>query len=181
MLRRCVPFSPEEDVQMRRITALFAAAMLASANGALADGKTIAVSGDSFPSDCGAAKNADLATELTGNLTGCMAAFVEHVNCRELNGFAFSTELGREEFEGTLDGEPIKFDTLYTFEATWPSGSCPEPDLKEEITGGCVHYISGENAVGTVRFYDVMPVVGKGGTHFFYEGSITLGAARPAG
>lgn len=132
-----------------------------------ADGKTIAVSGDSFPSECGAAKKADLATELKGNLEGCLAAFVQHLSCRELNGYAFSTELGREEFEGKLDGQPIKFNTLNTFTATWPQGSCPKPDPVQEITGGCDHYISGENVQGFVRFYDVMPIVGKGGTHFF--------------
>ena len=149
--------------------------MLASANAAVADGKMIAVSGDSVPSECAAAKKATYGGELTGSLAGCMATFVEHLNCRELNGFAFTTELGREEFEGKLDGEPIKFQTQYTFNATWPSGSCPEPAMMEEITGGCIHYISGENLVGLIRFYDVMPIVGKGGTHFFYEGSLTQG------
>ena len=159
---------------LRRVTIFFAAVMLASANAALADSKTIAVSGDSFPSDCGAAKKADFGTELKGSLTGCMATFVQHLNCRELDGFATTTELGREEFEGTLNGEPIKFDTQYTGTATWPAGSCPKPDLVQEITGGCDHYISGENAQGFVRFDDVMPVVGKGGTHFFYQGTLTL-------
>jgi hypothetical protein len=55
-----------------------------------------------------------------------------------------------------------KLDTDHAFTATWPSGSCPEPDLKKEITGGCVHHIWGENVVGTIRSYDVMPVVGEG-------------------
>jgi hypothetical protein len=160
---------------LSRMTAFAAAAVLASANAVLADGNTIAVSGDSFPSDCGAAKNADLGSELTGSLTGCLAIFVDHLNCRELNGFAFTTELGHEEFEGKLDGDPIKFNTHYTFTATWPTGSCPEPALEQEITGGCVHHVSGDDVVGTIRFYDVMPIVGKGGTHFFYEGSLTRG------
>jgi len=167
--------SSSSAVSLPKLTALFAAAMFANANVALADGKTIAVSGDSVPSECGAAKKADLATELTGSLTGCLATFVQHLNCREMNGFAFSTELGREEFEGKLDGEPIKFDTQYQFNATWPSGSCPTPAVEQEITGGCVHYISGEKVGGLIRFYDVMPVVGKGGTHFFYEGNLVLG------
>ena len=92
-----------------------------------------------------------------------------------LNGFAFSTELGREEFEGKLDGEPIKFDTQYTFWATWPSGSCPKPADEKEITGGCIHYVSGADVGGVIRFYDVMPTVGKGATHFFYEGFLTRG------
>jgi hypothetical protein len=162
-------------VSLPKLTALLAAAMFANANVSLADGKTIAVSGDSVPSECGAAKKADLASELTGSLTGCLAIFVQHLNCRELNGFAFTTELGREEFEGKLDGEPIKFDTQYIFNATWPSGSCPTPAMEQEITGGCVHYISGAGVQGLIRFHDVMPVVGKGGTHFFYEGDLTLG------
>lgn len=160
---------------MQRSAALFAAAMLAGAGPAAADGLTTVVSGDSFPSECGKAKQPSFSTELTGDLTGCMAIFVEHLNCREMNGFAFTTELGREEFEGELKGEPIKFDTQYAFEATWPTGSCPEPAVEQEITGGCVHRISGDGVVGLIRFYDVMPVVGKGGTHFFYEGSLTLG------
>ena len=163
---------------MRRVTLLFAAALLATASGnstASAESKTIFVSGDSVPSECGKDKKADLSTELKdGNLTGCLAAFVQHVNCREMNGYSFTTELGREEFEGKLDGEPIKFSTIYTFEATWPKGSCPKPDPVQEITGGCDHFISGEKVQGFLRFYDVMPVVGKGGTHFFYQGNLTL-------
>src|ERR1044072_6509172 len=92
---------------------LLMGAVLSGPDAALADGKTIAVSGDGVPPECGAAKKADLATELNGNLEGCLATFVQHLNCRELNGYAFSTELGREEFEGKLDGQPIKFNTLY--------------------------------------------------------------------
>ena len=148
--------------------------MLASSNIALADSKTVVISGDSFPSECGAAKKANLGTELKGKLAGCMATFIMHLNCRELDGYALTTELGREEFEGKLEGQPIKFDTIYTGTATWPAGSCPKPDPVQEITGGCTHYISGENVGGLITFYDVMPVVGKGGTHFFYEGSLTL-------
>ena len=151
----------------------FASGMLASANAALADGMTIAVSGNSVPSDCAAPKKADLGLELSGNLTGCLAAFVQHLTCRELNGFALSTELGREEFEGKLDGEPIKFDTQYAFTATWPAGSCPEPAPEKEITGGCIHYVAGEDVGGLIRFHDVMPTVGKGATNFFYEGVLT--------
>ena len=128
--------------RVRSLTAtFFALGMLASANAALADGKTIAVSGNSVPSDCGASKKADLALELNGNLKGCWAIFVQHLTCRELNGFALSTELGREEFEGKLDGKPIKFDTQYTFTATWPAGSCPEPAPEKETTGGCIHIL----------------------------------------
>jgi hypothetical protein len=113
--------------------------------------------------------------DLTGDLTGCWVGFVQHLTCRELNGFALTTELGREEFEGELDGEPVKFDTQYTFTATWPSGSCPEPAPEKEIAGGCIHYIAGDDVQGLMRFYDVIPTVGKGATNFLYEGVLTRG------
>jgi hypothetical protein len=157
----------------RRVTAYLASVMLASASPALADGKTTAISGDSLPSSCGASKKADSALELNGNLTGCLAIFIQHTNCRELNGFAFYTELGREEFEGTLDGKAVKFDTQYTANLTFPKGSCPISDFAGEITGGCIHYVSGRNIEGVFNLYDVMPIVGQGPTHFFYVGTLT--------
>jgi hypothetical protein len=160
--------------RVRFLTAtLLAVGMLASANAALADGKTIAVSGNAVPSECAAAKKADLSLDLTGNLTGCWAMFAQHLTCRELNGFALSTELGREEFEGKLDGEPIKFDTQYTFTATWPAGSCPQPAPEKETSGGCIHYIAGKDVGGLIRMHDVIPTVGKGATNFLYEGVLT--------
>jgi hypothetical protein len=82
-------FVPREEMAMRkdsnvtllrRVAAFLAAAMLASVNPALADDKTIAVSGDSIPSDCGAPKKADSAIEMNGNLTGCLAIFIQHLN-----------------------------------------------------------------------------------------------------
>jgi len=47
--------------------------------------------------------------------------------------------------------------------------------MEQEITGGCIHHITGDNLVGLITFYDVMPTVGKGATHYFYEGSLTRG------
>jgi hypothetical protein len=163
-----------------RMPIFLVAAGLAGANPALAVDKTMTVSGDSVPSECGAAKSADSGTELTGNLEGCLAIFVQHFNCRAMNGFDFSTELGREEFEGTLDGKPIKFDTQYVFTALWPTGSCPAPALEAEIAGGCVHYLSGEGVQGVIRFYDIIPTVGKGATNFLYEGVLTVSDAPTA-
>lgn len=158
----------------RRIPVFAVAALLAVANPALAAETTITVSGDSLPSECGAAKSANFAIMLSGSLEGCLATFVQSFNCHVGNGFDFSTELGREEFEGTLDGKPTTFGTVYTFSAVWPSGSCPEPKLEAEIAGGCTHYISGATVSGVIRFYDVIPVVGKGATNFFYEGTLTV-------
>jgi hypothetical protein len=87
-------------MSFRRIPVVLVAALLVGANPALAADRTISVSGDSVPSDCGAAKSPSSAVELSGSLVGCLAIFVQHFNCHAMNGFDFSTELGREEFEG---------------------------------------------------------------------------------
>ena len=160
----------------RALLAISIATILAggNANLALAAETTIRVSGDSVPSECGAAKSPSMSTELSGSLVGCLAIFAEHFNCSEMNGFAFSRELGREEFEGTLDGKPIAFNTIYTFDALWPQGSCPAPAVESEIAGGCTHYASGDGVQGVIRFYDVIPTVGQGATNFPYEGTLTV-------
>jgi hypothetical protein len=131
---------------------------------------SVTVSGDSKPSDCGKANKATYSTELSGSLTGCWSTFVSHFNCQEMNGFALYTEIGREEFAGTLDGKDTKFDTEYAFNGLFPSGSCPEPAAEKEVVGGCIHYISGDGLVGVIRFYDVM--YGDGAPHYFYEGTL---------
>lgn len=157
----------------RRTTVLLAALLIATSP-SLAAEMTISVSGDSVSSDCGAAKSANFASLLTGSLEGCLATFVQSANCHVGNGFDYSTEIGREEFDGTLDGKKLTFGTVYTFNAVWPTGSCPEPKVEAEIAGGCTHWVSGANVSGVIRFYDVIPVVGKGATNFFYEGTLTV-------
>jgi len=146
------------------------AGVLAGASPSFSASTSVAVSGDSKPSDCGSAQSADYSIELSGSLNGCWSAFIAHFNCQEMNGFSLYTEIGREAFEGTLDGQDMKFDTQYTFNGVFPSGSCPEPAADKEIVGGCIHYISGDGLVGVIRFYDVM--YGDGAPHFFYEGTL---------
>lgn len=131
------------------------------------------VSGDSKPSDCGSAKKADYSIELSGSLAGCWATFVSHYNCQEMNGFSLYTEIGREEFDGKLEGEAIKFDTQYTFTGIYPKGSCPAPAAEKEIVGGCSHHVTADGLIGMIRFYDVMQ--GEGAPHYFYEGSLSRG------
>lgn len=152
---------------------LAGAVALAAAGPSFAAGTTVRVSGDSKPSDCGAAKKADYALELSGSLAGCWSTFISHYNCQEMNGFSLYTEIGREEFAGKLDGEAVTFDTVYTFTGVFPTGSCPAPAAEKEIVGGCIHYISGDSQVGLMRFYDVMS--GESAPHYFYEGSLTRG------
>jgi len=148
-----------------------AAAALAYPGAGWAAGQTVLVSGDSAPSECGKAKNADYSSELTGSLVGCWSTFVGHVNCQEVSGFALYTEIGREEFEGKLNDASTKFDTQYTFTGFFPSGSCPKPAPEKEVAGGCVHYISADSLVGIMRFYDVM--FGERAPHYPYEGTLT--------
>jgi hypothetical protein len=133
-------------------------------------GTSVVVSGDSKPSECGVANKATYSIELSGSLAGCWSTFVGHSNCQEMNGFSLYTEIGRESFDGKLDGAATRFDTQYTFTGVFPSGSCPEPSAEKEIAGGCIHYISGEGLVGVIHFYDVM--YGEGSPHFFYEGTL---------
>jgi hypothetical protein len=158
----------------RMLLAISSIVMLVGANPSFAVDTTLTVSGDSVTSDCAAAKSPSTAIELSGSLAGCLAIFAEHFNCRELNGFAFSTELGREEFDGTLDGKPVRFNTTYAFDAIWPSGSCPAPTATAEIAGSCIHYVSGEGITGVIRFYDIIPEIGRGVTNFLYEGVLTV-------
>lgn len=150
---------------------LTAAGGLALASPAYPAGSSVTVSGDSKPSECGKAKKASYSTDLSGSLVGCWSTFVGHFNCQEMNGFSFYTELGREEFEGTIDGQAVKFDTQYTFNGIFPTGACPEPSADKEIVGGCIHYITGDGLVGVMRFYDVMS--GAGAPHFLYEGTLS--------
>lgn len=154
-----------------RTTILAGTIALAAAGPSFSASLTISVSGDSKPSDCGAVKKADYAIALSGSLAGCWSTFVSHYNCQEKNGFSFYTEIGREEFAGKLDGEAVTFDTVYMFTGIFPTGSCPAPAADKEITGGCIHYISGQSLVGLMRFYDVM--LGEDAPHYFYEGTIT--------
>lgn len=158
---------------LRNVIVLAGAVALAATTPGFAIQTTVTVSGDSKPSNCGAAKKADYAIELTGSLVGCWSTFVAHYNCQEMNGFSLYTELGREEFDGKLDGAAIKFDTQYTFTGLFPTGSCPAPSAEKEIVGGCVHYITGDALVGIMRYFDVMH--GENAPHYFYEGQLTRG------
>jgi hypothetical protein len=54
-----------------RTVVLAATAALAVSGPSLAAAQTVTVSGDSVPSECGAATKADYALELSGSLTGC--------------------------------------------------------------------------------------------------------------
>ena len=143
---------------------VFAFVMMTSGNTALAGGgKRVGwttVSGNGVPSVC--AGEEVLALELSGAFEGCLAIFPEDFACDELDGFAWYRESGREEFDGTFEGEPGEFVTTYTFEAIFAPGFCTSFDVFSELAGGCLHHARGVSGsmrgiVGDITFFDVIP------------------------
>ena len=142
-----------------------------------------AVSGTGVPSGCGGDA---FALELRGDLEGCWAIFPEDFSCEELNGFALYKESGREQFDGTLRGEPGQFITTYTFEAAYAQGFCDSFDFLAELAGGCDHHVRGisgsfRGVVGDITFFDIIPGISTGGmitpgpsgaTDFLYVGQL---------
>ena len=170
------------------VLAVVAALVGASALPVSADGKKggerITVSGNSVPSDCNDGEGAG-AIALTGDLEGCLTFFPKRFTCDELNGFARYRESGTESFEGTLHGEPGRFSTSYTLEATYESGSCAEFEaggfpFLSQLTGGCDHYVRGRSgafrgASGLITFFDVIPDPGSSGaSNFLYAGTLKV-------
>jgi hypothetical protein len=101
-----------------------------------------------------ASQGADLATTMTGDLEGCLYAFVEDFECSPSGTYR---ERGRELFVGTYKGETGTFRTTYKFEAKYED--CPK--LVGEILGRCQHPIvegSGtgvfEGVTGRIDFKD---------------------------
>lgn len=146
----------------------------ASAGGGHKRGWTT-VSGTAVASGCGGV----YALELSGDLEGCWAVFPEDFACDELNGFALYKEWGREEFDGTRNGEPGQFVTKYTFEGAYPPGFCSNFDFLGELAGGCDHYIKGRSGsfrgvVGHIQFFDIIPGIQADG-----NGTITPGITGP--
>lgn len=142
----------------------------------------ITVSGSAVPSNC----SGDFALDLSGDLDGCWVIFPESFTCEELNGFAWYEESGREEFEGTLNGEPGSFVTTYTFAGAYAPGFCSSFDFRTELAGGCDHHIKGKSGsfigiVGKINFLDIIPgILGNGmitpgpdgATDFLYVGKL---------
>lgn len=174
----------EGQITARRgsITVIAAACLLA----AMAAGSTASagsgqqrnwttVSGSAVPSACGGV----YAAELRGDLEGCWAVFPEDFSCEELNGFALYKESGREEFEGTRNGEPGHLVTNYTFRGVYPSGFCSTFDFSGELAGSCDHYVKGRSGafrgvVGLIQFYDIIPGIQADG-----NGNVMPGTAGP--
>ena len=166
---------------------------MASAGTASATGdKTYGISGNSTFSDCGV-EGSDVALLMTGSLKGCLSIFVEGFTCKEVNGFAHYTERGREKFIGTWRGRNGRFTTHYKVDAAYASGFCDSFDFSLELSGSCIHKITGQSGVfaGTEGVYTMFDVItnvtgdpvtgafaaGSGANNFLYAGRIQTSIA----
>jgi hypothetical protein len=170
------------------VLAALATVIMASGSTATAthDGR-IRISGNSTFSDCGAT-GSDFALRMTGDLKGCLSIFVQGYTCKEVNGFAHYTERGREAFVGMWRGQHGRFATTYTVDAAYAQGFCDSFDFSLELSGSCIHKITGKSGVfmGTEGLYTMFDVItnvtgnpvtgtfaaGSGGNNFLYFGHI---------
>ena len=125
-------------------------------------GGTPQISGLAFfadPSECDAqSQGADFALRMTGDLQGCLYAFVDAFTCSPSGTYR---EQGRELFVGTYNGETGEFRTTYRFEAKYEGCAEDGNFLGAEIFGRCQHPLvtgSGdgvfEGVTGRIDFKD---------------------------
>lgn len=88
-------------------------------------------------------QGAAYAIRMTGNLQGCLYAFVDDFECSPSGTYR---EEGREYFVGTYNGEPGTFWTTYKFEARYEG--CNGGPLGAEIFGRCQHPIVAGSGTG---------------------------------
>lgn len=102
----------------------------------------VSIEGVGHPVEVCDGESSDVTLEFDGDLQGCLWATVTDTTWLPAAGVYF--ESGTERFEGCVDTEGTErrcgaFATTYVFKAKLPPG--PEPDLSEEIRGGCLHPI----------------------------------------
>ena len=83
-------------------------------------------------------KGAAYAIRMTGDLQGCLYAFIDEYECSPSGTYR---EEGREYFVGTYNGQPGTFWTTYKFEAKYEGCSENGAPLGAEIFGRCQHPI----------------------------------------
>ena len=123
---------------------------------------TVDISGIGFfatEPECGAiGAGGVFATRVTGDLEGCLIAFIDEFGCQPSGTYR---EKGSEHFIGTYKGQPGEFWTKYQFEAKYEGCDVSGAPLGSEIFGRCEHPIikgSGtgvfEGATGRLDFKD---------------------------
>ena len=90
-----------------------------------------------------AGEGAVYAIRMTGDLEGCLYAFIDDFECSPSGTYR---EEGREYFVGTYNGQPGTFRTTYKFEAKYDD--CDGGPLGAEIFGRCQHPIVAGSGTG---------------------------------
>lgn len=81
-------------------------------------------------------EGADYAVRMTGDLAGCLYAFIDSYECSPSGTYR---EEGREYFVGTYNGESGTFWTAYKFESKFEDCAEDGAPLGAEIFGRCQH------------------------------------------
>ena len=92
-----------------------------------------------------ASQGAVYAIKMTGDLQGCLYAFIDDYECSPSGTYR---EEGREYFVGTYNGQPGTFWTTYKFEARYEGCSENGAPLGAEIFGRCQHPIVAGSGTG---------------------------------
>jgi hypothetical protein len=90
-------------------------------------------------------QNAAYAIRMTGDLQGCLYAFIDEYECSPSGTYR---EEGREYFVGTYNGQSGTFWTTYKFEARYEGCSESGAPLGAEIFGRCQHPIVAGSGTG---------------------------------
>jgi len=90
-------------------------------------------------------QNAAYAIRMTGDLQGCLYAFIDEYECSPSGTYR---EEGREYFVGTYNGQTGTFWTTYKFEARYEGCSENGSPLGAEIFGRCQHPIVAGSGTG---------------------------------
>jgi hypothetical protein len=96
------------------------------------------------PAECPLPLNAAYAVKMTGDLQGCLYAFIDEYECSPSGTYR---EQGREHFVGTYNGQTGEFWTTYKFEAKFEDCVAGAP-LGPEIFGRCQHPLVAGSGTG---------------------------------
>jgi len=96
--------------------------------------------------ECNSApQGAAYAIGLTGDLEGCLYAFVDDYECSPSGTYR---EVGREYFVGTINGESGTFWTTYRFEGKYEGCNEDGTIVGAEIKGRCQHPLVKDSGTG---------------------------------
>jgi hypothetical protein len=95
--------------------------------------------------ECSDVEGYDYAVRMTGDLQGCLYAFIDEFECSPSGTYR---EEGREYFVGMYKGESGTFWTNYKFEAKYEGCAANGGPLGPEIFGRCQHPVEAGSGTG---------------------------------